>query len=116
MNAAAAAQLTKPSLTEQIGTAGTLLKGTLPLFKSGVLGSMSPIAASKALKGVIQWSFLPAGLLAIARAGGLTLVQTPSDAQVRTMPEAALALLQPDFLLPIDAMRTLLAELDAPSC
>ncbi|HSX70432.1 MAG TPA: chemotaxis protein CheB [Pseudomonas sp.] len=57
-----------------------------------------------------------AGLLTIARAGGLTLVQTPSDAQVRTMPEAALALLQPDFLLPIDAMRTLLAELDAPLC
>ncbi|MCZ9289874.1 AMP-binding protein [Corynebacterium evansiae] len=68
MNAAAAAQLPKPSLTEQIGTAGTLLKGTLPLFKSGVLGSMGPVAAGKALKGIIQWSFLPAGLLAIGAA------------------------------------------------
>ena len=29
---------------------------------------------------------------------------------------AALALLEPDFLLPINAMRSLLAELDAPLC
>lgn len=57
-----------------------------------------------------------AGLLAIQRAGGLTLVQEPSDAQVPTMPEAALALLQPDFLLPIATMRPLLAELDALPC
>lgn len=57
-----------------------------------------------------------AGLLAIQRAGGLTLVQEPSDAQVPTMPEAALALLKPDFLLPIDAMRALLTELDTLPC
>ncbi|EAA3799339.1 chemotaxis protein CheB, partial [Salmonella enterica subsp. enterica] len=57
-----------------------------------------------------------AGMLAIQRAGGLTLVQEPSDAQVPTMPEAALALLQPDFLLPIATMRPLLAELDALPC
>lgn len=57
-----------------------------------------------------------AGLLAIQGAGGLTLVQAPSDALVPTMPEAALALLQPDFILTLDAMRTLLAELDAPPC
>lgn len=57
-----------------------------------------------------------AGLLAIQRAGGLTLVQEPADAQVPTMPEAALALLQPDFLLPIDAMRVLLTELDTLPC
>ncbi|WP_395504368.1 chemotaxis protein CheB [Ectopseudomonas hydrolytica] len=57
-----------------------------------------------------------AGLLAIQRAGGLTLVQDPADAQVPTMPEAALALLQPDFLLPLTAMRLLLAELDSPPC
>lgn len=57
-----------------------------------------------------------AGLLAVQRAGGLTLVQSPAEAQVPTMPEAALALLQPDFLLPLAAMHSLLAELDAPSC
>lgn len=57
-----------------------------------------------------------AGLLAVQCGGGLTLVQSPADAQVPIMPEAALALLQPDFLLPIDAMRELLAELDTPPC
>ncbi|MDD0844956.1 chemotaxis protein CheB [Pseudomonas sp. Gutcm_11s] len=57
-----------------------------------------------------------AGLLAVRRAGGLTLVQCPTDAQVPTMPEAALALLEPDFLLTLDAMHMLLTELDAPSC
>ncbi|VXD04433.1 putative chemotaxis protein-glutamate methylesterase [Pseudomonas sp. 8Z] len=57
-----------------------------------------------------------AGLLAIQQAGGLTLVQTPSDALVPTMPEAALALLQPDYLLPLASMRLLLAELDDLSC
>ncbi|MFH6599635.1 chemotaxis protein CheB [Ectopseudomonas khazarica] len=56
------------------------------------------------------------GLLAVQRAGGLALVQDPADAQVPTMPNAALALLQPDFLLTIAAMRLLLAELDAPPC
>ncbi|MGG2398509.1 chemotaxis protein CheB [Pseudomonas sp. SH1-B] len=57
-----------------------------------------------------------AGLLAVHDAGGLSLVQDPADAQVPTMPNAALALLQPDFLLTLDAMRVLLAELDAPPC
>ncbi|WP_341780710.1 chemotaxis protein CheB [Ectopseudomonas mendocina] len=57
-----------------------------------------------------------AGLLAIHKAGGLTLVQEPADAQVPTMPNAALALFKPDFLLSINAMRLLLAELDAPPC
>lgn len=56
------------------------------------------------------------GLLAIQQAGGLTLVQEPGDAQVPTMPEAALALLRPDFLLPLASMRLLLAELDTPPC
>ena len=55
------------------------------------------------------------GLLAVQRAGGLALVQDPADAQVPTMPNAALALLQPDFLLTIAAMRLLLAELDEAS-
>lgn len=57
-----------------------------------------------------------AGLLAVQRAGGLTLVQCPDEAEVPTMPEAALALLRPDFLLTLDAMRSLLAELDTPPC
>lgn len=45
-----------------------LAKGTLPLFKSGVLGAMSPVAMGKALKYIYQWEFLPAGLLALGSA------------------------------------------------
>lgn len=57
-----------------------------------------------------------AGLLAIQRRGGLTLVQEPADALVPVMPEAALALLKPDFVLPISALRGVLSELDVASC
>lgn len=59
-----------PSLTplQQLGNVGTLAKGTLPLFKSGVLGPMGPGAIGGALKGIVQWKFLPAGLLAIGAA------------------------------------------------
>ncbi|MGO3361002.1 MAG: AMP-binding protein [Corynebacterium sp.] len=45
-----------------------LAKGTLPLFKSGVLGAMTPVAMGKALKAIYQWEFLPAGLLALGAA------------------------------------------------
>ena len=62
MNAAATPKL---SPIDQAKNAGTLLKGTIPLFQSGVLGGMTPAAAGKALKGIYQWRFLPAGLLAI---------------------------------------------------
>lgn len=47
------------------GTVGTLAKGTIPLFRSGVLGPMSLPAVGKAVQGLVQWKFLPAGLLAI---------------------------------------------------
>jgi fatty-acyl-CoA synthase len=45
-----------------------LAEGTLPLFKSGVLGAMGPVAMGKALKSIVQWSFTPAGLLALGAA------------------------------------------------
>lgn len=53
------------------------------------------------------------GLLQIHRAGGLTAVQDPMEAQVATMPQAALRRHAPDFLLPLREMRTLLLRLDA---
>ncbi len=56
------------------------------------------------------------GLQQIQRSGGLALVQEPADAQVPVMPQAALALLTPDFLLPLTGLRDLLAELETPSC
>lgn len=45
-----------------------LAKGTVPLFKAGVLGAMSPVAMGKALKYIYQWEFLPAGILALGAA------------------------------------------------
>ncbi|WP_263143967.1 chemotaxis protein CheB [Pseudomonas sp. RIT-PI-AD] len=57
-----------------------------------------------------------AGLAMIKRRGGLTLVQDPVDAQVPTMPQAALALHRPDFILPLREMPAVLAQLDPSSC
>lgn len=57
-----------------------------------------------------------AGLATIQRLGGLTLVQDPDEAQVPTMPQAALALLRPDFILRLQDIRALLVELDMIPC
>jgi two-component system chemotaxis response regulator CheB len=53
------------------------------------------------------------GLLQIHRAGGLTAVQDPIEAQIPTMPQAALRRHLPDFMLPLRELRTLLLRLDA---
>lgn len=52
------------------------------------------------------------GLLRIHQAGGLTAVQSPASALVRTMPQAALDLFAPDHVLGLREMRELLIELD----
>jgi two-component system chemotaxis response regulator CheB len=54
-----------------------------------------------------------AGLARIGERGGLTVVQDPAEAQVATMPEAAIALLQPSLVLPLDGIRRLLLQLDS---
>lgn len=56
------------------------------------------------------------GLATIKRCGGLTVVQDPRDAQVPTMPEAALALHPADYVLPIGGIQALLAELNKSPC
>lgn len=57
-----------------------------------------------------------AGLKRIAEAGGRTVVQSPAEAQVPIMPEAALRLFQPDHVLPLQDIRRLLVELDEAGC
>jgi len=52
-----------------------------------------------------------AGLACVGRAGGLTVVQDPSDAQSPTMPQAAIKLQNPDFVLPLRDIKTLIAQL-----
>ena len=53
-----------------------------------------------------------AGMAAIGQAGGLTVVQDPQDAEISTMPAAAIRLRHPSLILPLREIRTLLATLE----
>lgn len=53
-----------------------------------------------------------AGLHAIKRAGGLTIVQDPDEAEMSTMPLAALQRFAPDYILPLRDIHRLLRELE----
>lgn len=54
------------------------------------------------------------GLAAVARVGGITVVQNPDEAEFATMPLAALSLLKPDGILSLQQMRTLIYRLETP--
>ncbi|MFJ7795596.1 chemotaxis protein CheB [Pseudomonas sp. NPDC096950] len=56
------------------------------------------------------------GLAQVKHRGGLTVVQDPDEAQVSTMPQAALDLHQPDHILPIRGIGRLLVELERIAC
>ncbi|MCX2899535.1 chemotaxis protein CheB [Pseudomonas mandelii] len=56
------------------------------------------------------------GLAQVKQRGGLTIVQDPEEAQVATMPLAALATHQPDHILPIHGIGRLLVELERIAC
>ncbi|WP_346830538.1 chemotaxis protein CheB [Pseudomonas abietaniphila] len=56
------------------------------------------------------------GMARIKEYGGLTVVQDPALALARTMPDAALALHTPDFLLPLPDIGPLLVELERIAC
>ncbi len=53
-----------------------------------------------------------AGLAAIGAAGGLTVVQDPAEAEISTMPAAAIRARAPDFVLPLAGIGALLATLE----
>ena len=55
------------------------------------------------------------GLAKIRQQGGLTVVQDPAEAQVSTMPEAAIRKLKPSAILPLSGIRQLLLQLDQDS-
>ena len=56
------------------------------------------------------------GLAQVKRRGGLTVVQDPDEAQVATMPQAALDIHQPDHILTIRGIGRLLVELEQIAC
>ncbi|MHC8366691.1 chemotaxis protein CheB [Pseudomonas sp. ZT5P21] len=56
------------------------------------------------------------GMAEVKHRGGLTIVQDPDDAQVATMPLAALDTHQPDHILPIRGIGRLLVELERIAC
>ncbi|MFZ3282755.1 chemotaxis protein CheB [Pseudomonas sp.] len=56
------------------------------------------------------------GLAQVKRRGGLTIVQDPEEAQVATMPLAALKIQQPDHVLTIHGIGRLLVELERIAC
>ncbi|KQN48615.1 chemotaxis protein CheB [Pseudomonas sp. Leaf48] len=56
------------------------------------------------------------GLAQVKQRGGLTVVQDPLEAQVATMPQAALDLHQPDHILTTRGIGRLLVELERIAC
>lgn len=56
------------------------------------------------------------GLAYIKQCGGRTVVQDPHDAQVALMPEAALALHSPDYILTLSGIGQLLGSLETSAC
>ena len=56
------------------------------------------------------------GLARVGRLGGLTVVQDPDEARSPEMPRAALALRAPDYVLVLEDIHTLLANLEPLSC
>ena len=56
------------------------------------------------------------GLDKIGRLGGLTVVQDPSEARMPVMPQAAISLRQPDLILDLKSIHSLLLEMGKNSC
>ncbi|RKS27626.1 two-component system chemotaxis response regulator CheB [Pseudomonas sp. WPR_5_2] len=56
------------------------------------------------------------GLAHVKERGGLTIVQDPDEAQVATMPKAALDFHHPDHILPVRGIGRLLVELERIAC
>ncbi|MHC8339401.1 chemotaxis protein CheB [Pseudomonas sp. HLT2-19-2] len=56
------------------------------------------------------------GLAQVKYRGGMTIVQDPDEAQVATMPLAALDTHQPDHILPLRGIGRLLVELERIAC
>lgn len=79
-----------------------------PLFRSAAL-SLGPRAIGVVLTGMLDDG--SAGLRAIKACGGTAVVQEPADAFAPSMPEAALACVQADHVVPLASLGALLHAL-----
>lgn len=64
--------------------------------------------------GVVLTGFLDdgsSGLLAIHNAGGTTIIQSPDDAEVASMPKSALEQVQPDYCVPLTEIANIINRL-----
>jgi len=53
-----------------------------------------------------------AGMASIGKAGGLTVVQDPNEADVAVMPQEAINVRAPDLVLPLEQIKQLLLMLE----
>jgi two-component system, chemotaxis family, protein-glutamate methylesterase/glutaminase len=81
-----------------------------PLFRSAA-ASYDGRVAGVVLSGTLDDG--AAGLFAIKQAGGTTLVQDPAEALYHAMPAAAIAYVQPDYVLPMAELADVLVRLTA---
>ena len=83
---------------------------SIDVLMSSAADAYGPALAGLLLTGANQDG--ARGMQHIRQAGGLTAVQDPADAEVATMPRAAIALHAPDLVLPLRELRELLVQLD----
>jgi two-component system chemotaxis response regulator CheB len=81
-----------------------LFESAAAVYKQGLLGILLTGASPDGAD----------GLCSIHTAGGLTVVQDPGSCEAGTMPQAALALFKPDFVLTPAQIAALLSTLDPP--
>lgn len=81
-----------------------------PLFRSAAY-IYGPRVIGIVLSGALDDG--TAGLWTIKNRGGLAVVQDPSDAEVPSMPQSAMASVKIDYRLPVSEMGTLLVKLTA---
>jgi len=105
-------------LIEDNGTFSMSVEGAVNYARPSVDVVFEPAAEvyGKELIGVILTGANKDGSLGLKRikeAGGLAIVQTPGTSEAADMPRAAIAAVNPDYVLPLDEIGLLLRKLES---